>query len=120
MSPYSQQAPRRRARLRPGVALLLVAETALVAGACCLPARHLLRRPDDRRTVQPSKDEILVGHRVAAAHARARRAITQAKRTGKKVVVTDETMATTYTVANPDGTLTLPNSPPVPSGWRDG
>jgi hypothetical protein len=33
-------------------------------------------------------------------------AITEAEKTGKKVVVTDETTPTTYTVANPDGTLT--------------
>ncbi|GAA5207667.1 DNRLRE domain-containing protein [Streptomyces thinghirensis] len=123
MSPYRQQAPRRRARFATGVALLLVAETALVAGASLPAGAAPAAAPDDRRTVQPSKDEILKSDIAwAAAHAKGSKAwaITQAKRTGKKVVVTDETTATTYTVANPDGTLTTELTTGPERVWRDG
>ncbi|MFJ8194766.1 DNRLRE domain-containing protein [Streptomyces sp. NPDC096094] len=123
MSPYRQQAPRRRARFATGVALLLVAETALVAGASLPAGAAPAAEPDDRRSVQPSKDEILAADIAwAAAHAKGSKAwaITQAKRTGKKVVVADETTATTYTVANPDGTLTTELTTGPERVWRDG
>ncbi|MFJ8195108.1 DNRLRE domain-containing protein [Streptomyces sp. NPDC096094] len=123
MSPYRQQAPRRRARFATGVALLLVAETALVAGASLPAGAAPAAEPDDRRSVQPSKDEILKSDIAwAAAHAKGSKAwaITQAKKTGKKVVVADETTANTYTVANPDGTLTTELTTGPERVWRDG
>ncbi|MFD3621628.1 DNRLRE domain-containing protein [Streptomyces sp. NPDC058676] len=59
--------------------------------------------------MQPSEAELQASDRAwAAQHAKGSTAwaITEAAKTGKKVAVTDETTATTYTVANPDGTLT--------------
>ncbi|MFE9512468.1 DNRLRE domain-containing protein [Streptomyces sp. NPDC006643] len=47
-------------------------------------------------------------------------AITQAKKTGKKTVVTDETTETTYTVANPDGTLTTELTAGPERVWKNG
>ncbi|MFJ7773246.1 DNRLRE domain-containing protein [Streptomyces sp. NPDC097107] len=123
MSPYRQQAPRRRARFATGVALLLVAETALVAGASLPAGAAPAAEPDARRSIQPSKDEILKSDIAwAAAHAKGSKAwaITQAKKTGKEVVVADETTATTYTVANPDGTLTTELTTGPERVWRDG
>ncbi|MEU4263187.1 DNRLRE domain-containing protein [Streptomyces sp. NPDC025273] len=58
----------------------------------------------------------------AAAHAKGSKAwaILEAKKIGKKVVVTDETTETTYTVANPDGTLTTELSVGPERVWRGG
>ncbi|MFB4420171.1 DNRLRE domain-containing protein [Streptomyces sp. QL37] len=58
----------------------------------------------------------------AAAHAEgsAAWAILEAKKTGKKVVVTDETTETSYTVANPQGTLTTELTAGPERVWRDG
>ncbi|NEE09809.1 hypothetical protein G3M58_25590, partial [Streptomyces sp. SID7499] len=44
----------------------------------------------------------------------------EAKKTGKKVVATDETTATSYTVANTDGTLTTELTSGPERVWRDG
>ncbi|MFD8409910.1 DNRLRE domain-containing protein [Streptomyces anulatus] len=46
--------------------------------------------------------------------------ILEAKKTGKKVVATDETTATSYTVANTDGTLTTELTSGPERVWRDG
>ncbi|MBC2906993.1 DNRLRE domain-containing protein [Streptomyces sp. PSKA01] len=58
----------------------------------------------------------------AAAHAKGSKAwaILEAKKTGKKVVAPDETTATSYTVANPDGTLTTELTPGPERVWRGG
>ncbi|MFE1455917.1 hypothetical protein ACFW7K_13130 [Streptomyces sp. NPDC058735] len=125
MSPHRQQEPRRRRRARfaTGVALLLVAETALVAGASLSAGAAPAAEPDAPKAVQPSKEDILESDIAwAARHAKGSKAwaVTQAEKTGKKVVVTDETTATTYTVANPDGTLTTELTTGPERVWRDG
>ncbi|ANJ09608.1 DNRLRE domain-containing protein [Streptomyces parvulus] len=58
----------------------------------------------------------------AAAHAKGSRAwaLAEAARTGKKVVVGDETTATDYTTANPDGTLTTELTAGPERTWVDG
>ncbi|MFJ6918651.1 DNRLRE domain-containing protein [Streptomyces sp. NPDC101133] len=125
MSLHRQQEPRRRRRARfaTGVALLLVAETALVAGASLPAGAAPAAEPDGPKAVQPSKEDILESDIAwAARHAKGSKAwaVTQAEKTGKKVVVTDETTATTYTVANPDGTLTTELTTGPERVWRDG
>ncbi|MFD7548930.1 DNRLRE domain-containing protein [Streptomyces sp. NPDC059816] len=47
-------------------------------------------------------------------------AVREAKKTGKKVAIQDETTATSYTVANPDGTLTTELTPGPERVWRAG
>ncbi|MFB6983009.1 DNRLRE domain-containing protein [Streptomyces scopuliridis] len=47
-------------------------------------------------------------------------ALAEAKKTGKKTVVTDETTETTYTVANPDGTLTTELTAGPERVWKNG
>ncbi|MFB7178207.1 DNRLRE domain-containing protein [Streptomyces sp. NPDC056257] len=47
-------------------------------------------------------------------------AVDQAKTSGKKVVASDETTATSYTVANPDGTLTTELTSGPERVWRAG
>ncbi|MFI6695087.1 hypothetical protein ACIBLA_25695 [Streptomyces sp. NPDC050433] len=109
MSSHRHQAPRRRARIAAGAALLLVVETALIAGASLPTSAAPVPDSGAAKAVQPSKADILASDMAwAAKHAKGSKAwaITEAKKTGKKVVVTDETTETTYTVANPDGTLT--------------
>ncbi|MFE4415883.1 DNRLRE domain-containing protein [Streptomyces sp. NPDC056821] len=58
----------------------------------------------------------------AARHAKGSKvwAILEAKKTGKKVVASDETTATSLTVANPDGTLTTEMNPGPARVWRGG
>ncbi|MFD5223345.1 DNRLRE domain-containing protein [Streptomyces tendae] len=60
--------------------------------------------------------------RKAALHAKGSLgwAVAQAKSTGKKVAATDETTATTSTVANPDGTVTTELTAGPERVWRDG
>ncbi|OWA03812.1 hypothetical protein B9W62_26470 [Streptomyces sp. CS113] len=73
--------------------------------------------------VEPSKADIEASDRAwAATHAKGSRAwaLAEAERTGKKTVVTDETSATTYTVANPDGTLTSELTAGPERTWQDG
>ncbi|MFF9206451.1 hypothetical protein ACF1AE_32605 [Streptomyces sp. NPDC014986] len=73
--------------------------------------------------IDPSKADIEASDRAwAAAHAKGSRAwaLAEAERTGEKTVVTDETSATTYTVANPDGTLTSELTAGPERTWQDG
>ncbi|MBD2828620.1 DNRLRE domain-containing protein [Streptomyces globisporus] len=58
----------------------------------------------------------------AAQHAKGSTAwaITEARKTGKKVVATDETTPTTHTVANPDGTLTTELTAGPERVWKNG
>ncbi|MFI2357739.1 DNRLRE domain-containing protein [Streptomyces anulatus] len=95
-------------RRAAATALLLVAETVLIAGGTAVAAS-----PEPNavavKAQQPSESELLADDMAwAAAHAEGSKAwaVLKAGKTGKKVVVTDETTATTHTVANPDGTLT--------------
>ncbi|MDQ1010046.1 hypothetical protein QFZ82_004531 [Streptomyces sp. V4I23] len=99
---------RRMSRTAAAAALLLVAEAAFVAGGTAVAATP---QPKEAllQSHQPSQDEILASDMAwAARHAKGSKAwaILEAEKTGEKVVVTDETTETSYTVANPDGTLT--------------
>jgi hypothetical protein len=101
---------------------LLVAEAALVAGGTAVAAAPE-PNPAPTKAQQPSEAEILAYDMAwAAAHAKGSKAwaILEAKKTGKNVVVTDETTETTYTVANPDGTLTTELTSGPERVWRDG
>ncbi|MFB8440602.1 hypothetical protein ACFC7A_16300, partial [Streptomyces niveus] len=109
MSSHRQQASRRRTRFAAGAALLLVAEAALVAGGSASAAPVAEPRTEQAKLVGPSEQEIWESDLAwAAKHTKGSIAwaLTWAKKTGKKTVATDETTPTTYTVANPDGTLT--------------
>ncbi|WP_318839612.1 DNRLRE domain-containing protein [Streptomyces arboris] len=73
--------------------------------------------------VEPSTSDIEASDRAwAAAHAKGSRAwaLAEAERTGRKTVVTDETTPTTYTVANPDGTLTTELTAGPERVWKNG
>ncbi|MGA5810927.1 DNRLRE domain-containing protein [Streptomyces cellulosae] len=94
---------------------------ALTGQAAAAPA--LEDPPASAKVTQPSKAEILQSDMEwAAAHAKGSKAwaILQAKETGKKVVVTDETTADSITVANPDGTLTTEMTSGPERVWRGG
>ncbi|WP_316311483.1 hypothetical protein, partial [Clavibacter michiganensis] len=89
--------------------LLLTSEAgiALTGQAAAAPAPA--DPPAAIEAIQPSEAELLKGDMAwAAAHAKGSKAwaIREARKTGKKVVVTDETTPDSITVANPDGTLT--------------
>ncbi|MGW2339510.1 DNRLRE domain-containing protein [Streptomyces sp. NPDC001661] len=71
----------------------------------------------------PSKKELWDSDLAwAARHAKGSKAwaIAQAKKTGEKVVVTDETTPTAHTVANPDGTLTAELTAGPERVWKGG
>ncbi|MFJ4707656.1 DNRLRE domain-containing protein [Streptomyces anulatus] len=104
-------------------ALLLTAQTGIALTGQAVAAST----PGDRKSsvggVEPSNADIEASDRAwAAAHAKGSRAwaLAKAERTGKKTVVTDETSATTYTVANPDGTLTSELTAGPERTWQDG
>lgn len=106
MRSHRHPARRRRTGVTAGALLLLLAEATLLPGgqATAAPAPDHSSGP-----IQPHEADIAASDLAwAAAHAKGSKAwaITEAKRTGEKVVVTDETTPTTYTVANPDATLT--------------
>ncbi|GAA2275495.1 hypothetical protein GCM10010415_48830 [Streptomyces atrovirens] len=114
---------RRFTRLAAATALLLTAQAgiALTGQAAAAPAPE--DTPASAKATQPSKAEIIQGDMEwAAAHTKGSKAwaILQAKETGKKVVVTDETTADSITVANPDGTLTTEMTPGPERVWRGG
>lgn len=114
---------RRRNRLAAAAALLLIAEAgiAVTGQAAAAPAPE--RSSEPAKVSQPSKAEILEADMEwAARHAQGSKAwaILEAKKTGKKVVAYDETTATSYTVANPDGTLTTDLTSGPERVWRGG
>ncbi|MFE5843809.1 DNRLRE domain-containing protein [Streptomyces niveus] len=123
MSSHRQQASRRRARFAAGAALLLVAEAVLVAGGSASAAPVAEPRTEQAKPVAPSEQEIWESDLAwAAKHTKGSIAwaLTQAKKTGKKTVATDETTPTTYTVANPDGTLTTELTAGPERVWKNG
>ncbi|MFI6084202.1 DNRLRE domain-containing protein [Streptomyces sp. NPDC051217] len=123
MSSHRHQAPRRRARFAAAAALLLVVETALIAGASMPAGAAPAPEPGPPKVIQPSKADILASDMAwAAKHAKGSKAwaITEAEKTGKKTVVTDETTPTAYTVANPDGTLTTELTAGPERVWKNG
>ncbi|MFI6692133.1 hypothetical protein ACIBLA_10265 [Streptomyces sp. NPDC050433] len=94
MSSHRQQGARRRARIAGGAALLLVVETALIAGASLPASAAPAPESGAAKAVQQSKADNLASVLAwAAKHAKGSiaGALTEAKKTGKKVVVTDET-----------------------------
>lgn len=117
---------RHRTRIAAGAALLLVAEAALLAGGSASAAPNA--EPRTTKTSadslkSPSKQEIWESDLAwAAAHAKGSIAwaLAQAEKTGKKTVATDETTETTYTVANPDGTLTTELTAGPERVWKNG
>ncbi|MFD7407348.1 DNRLRE domain-containing protein [Streptomyces sp. NPDC059866] len=118
---------RRRNRLAAAAALLLIAEVGIAAtgqaAAAPAPERTAEATSEPAKASQPSKSEI---HKAdtqgAPRHAKGSKAwaILEAKKTGKKVVAHDETTATSYTVANPDGTLTTELTSGPERVWRAG
>ncbi|MFI6125237.1 DNRLRE domain-containing protein [Streptomyces sp. NPDC051064] len=124
MSPYRSSRSRQRARIATGAALLLVAEAALVAGGSASAAPAPEPRPAGQaESAGPSKADLLKSDLAwAAERARGSKAwaLTEAERTGKKTVATDETTPTTYTLANPDGTLTTELTAGPERVWKNG
>lgn len=124
MSPYRPPRSRHQARIAAGAALLLVAEAVLVAGGSASAAPAPEPRPAGQaEQAGPSKADLLKSDMAwAAEHARGSKAwaLAEAERTGKKTVVTDETTPTTYTVANPDGTLTTELTAGPERVWKNG
>ncbi|GGW30660.1 DNRLRE domain-containing protein [Streptomyces xantholiticus] len=120
MSSYRHPASRRRAGIAAVALLLLLADPVLLSGGQATAAPS---SDGDPRPVQPSKADLQASDRAwAAQHAKGSKAwaITEAEKTGKKVVVTDETTPTTYTVANPDGTLTTELTAGPERIWKNG
>ncbi|WP_437061163.1 DNRLRE domain-containing protein [Streptomyces sp. enrichment culture] len=107
-----------------GAALLVFVEGSLavgVAGAAPQPVS------EGTSTAQPAKRPSGATDSKAAARKKALQAkgslgwaIAQAKSSGKKIAATDETTATTSTVANPDGTVTTELTAGPERVWRDG
>ncbi|MFE9354920.1 DNRLRE domain-containing protein [Streptomyces olivaceoviridis] len=117
--------PRRRqgSRLAAAAALLLIAEAGIAVTGQAAAAPAPKRTNGLAEVAQPSKAEILQADMEwAARHAKGSKAwaILKAKKTGKKVVAYDETTATSYTVANPDGTLTTDLTSGPERVWRGG
>ncbi|MFE5021615.1 DNRLRE domain-containing protein [Streptomyces sp. NPDC056690] len=114
---------RRRGRIALASALVLAAEAAFISGQAAAAPDEPTAASATASAKSPSRKEILKSDVAwAARHAKGSKAwaITQAKKTGKKVVVTDETTPTTYTVANPDGTLTTEMTTGPERVWKKG
>ncbi|WP_374215038.1 DNRLRE domain-containing protein [Streptomyces longispororuber] len=104
--------------------LLLAAEAALISGQPASAAPDEPATPSAKTSANsPSKKEIWESDLAwAAQHTKGSKAwaIVQARKTGKKVVATDETTPATYTVANPDGTLTTELTAGPERVWKNG
>lgn len=115
---------RRRNRVALISALVLAAEAALISGQTAVAAPDAPTAPMAAATLKsPSQQEIWKSDLAwAAKHTKGSIAwaLTQAKKTGKKTVATDETTPTTYTVANPDGTLTTELTAGPERVWKNG
>lgn len=115
---------RRRARIALASALVLAAEAAFISGQTAVAAPDGPTAPAAAVFAKsPSQKEIWESDLAwAAEHAKGSTAwaVTRAKKTGKKVVATDETTPTTYTVANPDGTLTTELTAGPERVWKNG
>lgn len=115
---------RRRARIALASALVLAAEAAFISGQTAVAAPDEPSAPTATASAKsPSRQEIWESDLAwAAEHAKGSTAwaIARAKKTGKKVVATDETTPTTYTVANPDGTLTTELTAGPERVWKNG
>ncbi|MFE7792809.1 DNRLRE domain-containing protein [Streptomyces sp. NPDC057460] len=116
---------RSRGRIALASVLVLAAEAALISGqtATAAPDEQLTPGTATATAKSSSKKEIWESDLGwAAQHAKGSKAwaITQAKKTGKRVVATDETTPTTYTVANPDGTLTTELTAGPERVWKNG
>ncbi|MFC8257156.1 DNRLRE domain-containing protein [Streptomyces sp. NPDC057291] len=87
--------------------MLLVAEVALATGTASA-------------ATPPQADESSAAKAAKYPKGSKGWAISEAKKTGEKVVATDETTATSHTVANPDGTLTAELTSGPERVWRAG
>jgi hypothetical protein len=117
----------RKRRIALAAALLLTAEGALLAGqtASAAPSGNEATRTPSATTSakSPSRADLWRSDLAwAAKHATGSTAwaLAEAKKTGDKVVVTDETTPTSYTVANPDGTLTTDLTAGPERVWKNG
>ncbi|MFF9899055.1 DNRLRE domain-containing protein [Streptomyces longispororuber] len=116
-------AGRRGRRLALATALVVVAEAGLLSVAGTAVSAPADPETGSTRPTKVSKKDVLESDlKWAASHAKGSKAwaVVEARKTGKKVVVDDETTATTYTVANPDGTLTTELTSGPERVWRDG
>ncbi|MGW6309235.1 DNRLRE domain-containing protein, partial [Streptomyces niveus] len=104
--------------------MVLAAEAALISGQTAVAAPDSPTAPKAAAALKsPSQQEIWESDLAwAAKHTKGSIAwaLTQAKKTGKKTVATDETTPTTYTVANPDGTLTTELTAGPERVWKNG
>ncbi|MFD3946145.1 DNRLRE domain-containing protein [Streptomyces sp. NPDC058579] len=117
-------ARRRKGRIALASALVLAAEAALISGQTAIAAPDEPTAPAATTSANsPSPQEIWESDLAwAAQHTKGSIAwaLAEAKKTGKKTVVTDETTPTTYTVANPDGTLTTELTAGPERVWKNG
>ncbi|CAL9400119.1 DNRLRE domain-containing protein [Streptomyces sp. enrichment culture] len=125
MSPSTRSTPSRRARrsrVAAAAAFLLLAEAGIALTGQAAAASDPDRRTSAEAAQAPEADPREAGTERAARHAKGSKewARLEARKTGKKVVATDETTATSYTVANPDGTLTTELTSGPERVWRAG
>lgn len=120
----SRTRKRRTGQLAVGAALLVLVEGSLAVGVAGAAPQSV---SEETSTAQPAKRPSGATDSQAAARKKALRAkgslgwaIAQAKSSGKKIAATDETTATTSTVANPDGTVTTELTAGPERVWRDG
>ncbi|MFC9084276.1 sugar-binding protein, partial [Streptomyces sp. NPDC057062] len=125
MSPSTRSTPSRRARrsrVAAAAAFLLLAEAGIALTGQAAAASDPDRRTSAEAAQAPEADPREAGTERAARHAKGSKewARLEARKTGKKVVATDETTATSYTVANPDGTLNTELTYGPERVWRAG
>ncbi|MFI6288471.1 DNRLRE domain-containing protein [Streptomyces sp. NPDC051018] len=108
-----------RPALAVGAVLLVVAAG---GSAAAVPETESLSDKVSTPSAPSAADTLASDMAWAAEHARGSMAwaVTEAKRTGSKVVAYDETTATSFTVANPDGTLTTELTAAPERVWRGG
>ncbi|MFD3796591.1 DNRLRE domain-containing protein [Streptomyces californicus] len=115
---------RRRGRIALASILVLAVEAALVSGQTATAAPDEPAAPTAKVSGEPPSERDVLESDLAwaAQHAKGSTAwaITEARKTGKKVVATDETTPTTHTVANPDGTLTTELTAGPERVWKNG
>ncbi|WP_374227475.1 DNRLRE domain-containing protein [Streptomyces sp. AC627_RSS907] len=115
---------RHRGRIALASALVLAVEAAFISGQTAVAAPDGSFAPATTTAAKsPSKDQIRESDLAwAAQHAKGSKAwaTVQAKKTGRKVVVTDETTPTAHTVANPDGTFTSELTAGPERVWKNG
>ncbi|MGW5134738.1 hypothetical protein [Streptomyces sp. NPDC004135] len=126
MSPSTRSTParrKRRNRIAAAAALLLIAEVGIgITGQAAAASAPDRGKSDEVSRSDRTDVRKADAKKAAARHAKGSKewARLEARKTGKKVVATDETTATSYTVANPDGTLTTELTSGPERVWRAG